>query len=93
MKMDTSAKPLDTEETNEGNYSQEQLDDMLEDYVRCKQIEQDPKLLAMLKDYALSKGKVINDLFGPNAGKGDKPKSLKDLKNKYNEVVSQDDEE
>lgn len=92
MKMDMSAKPDDCEPTNEGNYSQEQLEDMLEDYINAKKIEADPKLFAMLKDFAMSKNKMTEELFkaGPN-----KPpaKSLKDLKSKYNDMVMEDDGE
>lgn len=65
MKMDMSAKPMDDdmEETNEGTYSQEQLDCMLKNYIEAKKIEADPTLFAMVKDYALSKNKMVEEMF------------------------------
>lgn len=88
MKMDMSAKPTgdDMPEANEGTYDQEHLECMLEQYVAAKKIEADPKLLATLKDYAMSKNKMVEELFadGPNKAPA---KSLKDLKSKYNSMV------
>jgi hypothetical protein len=94
MKMDMSAKPTgeDMEPTNEGNYSQEQLEEMLESFVEAKKIESDPKLFAMVKDYAMSKNKMVEELFSVPS-KTSAPKSLKDLKSKYNEVVESDSED
>lgn len=67
MKMDMSAKPEDSEEpTNEGSYSQEQMEEMLESFVQAKKIEGDPQLLSMIKDYAMSKNKMIQELFDVN---------------------------
>lgn len=73
MKMDMSAKPMDDdmEETNEGAYSQEQLDCMLKNYIEAKKIEADPALFAMVKDYALSKNKMVEEMF-----KGDGEESM-----------------
>jgi hypothetical protein len=88
MKMDMSAKPTgdDMPESNEGTYDQEHLACMLEQYVAAKKIEADPALFATLKDYAMSKNKMVEELFkdGPN-----KPvKSLKDIKSRYDEKVA-----
>jgi hypothetical protein len=91
VKIGDEAKPEDMQETNEGNYSQEQLEEMLEGYVRAKQIEADPQKLAMLKDYAMSKSKAVADLFDVN--KTPPPKSLKDLKKAYDVKVMEDDED
>lgn len=94
MKMDMSAKPeVEIEEempsTDEGTYSQEQLDVMLRYYVQAKKIESDPKILAMVKNYAMSKNKMIEDLFKPSENKA-QVSSIKDLKKKYNEKVMED---
>lgn len=88
MKMDMSAKPEgeDMPQTNEGVYDQEQMEEMLESYVEAKKIEADPKLFAMVKDYAMSKNKMIEDLF-KQENKAPPPKSLKDLKKKYNDKM------
>lgn len=92
MKMDMSAKPeteMDDEEmpsTNEGTYDQEQLECMLKYYVQAKKIEADPKILAMVKNYALSKNKMIEELFSPKDGSSS-VSSIKDLKKIYNEKV------
>lgn len=68
MKMDMSAKPMseepgEMEETNDGTYSQEQLDCMLKHFIEAKKIEADPALFAMVKDYAMSKNKMVEDMF------------------------------
>ena len=91
MKMDMSAKPeMEMEEempsTDEGTYSQEQLDCMLKYYIQAKKIEADPKILAMVKNYAMSKNKMIEDLFSQGENKS-QVSSLKDLKKKYDEKV------
>ena len=89
MKISTEAKPNDAQSvTNEGNYSQEELDGMLEDFVKAKQIESDPKLFATLKSYAISRNKAIADLFSVNNAPA--PKTLKDLKKTYDAKVAAD---
>lgn len=86
MKMDMSAKPTgeDMPESNEGTYDQEHLDCMLKSYVEAKKIEADPVLFATLKDFAMSKNKMVEELF--KAGPKTPVKSLKDLKTKYNDM-------
>lgn len=91
MKIADEAKPEGPVQSNEGSYTQEELDEMLDNFIAAKQIEADPKKLAMLKDYAISRQKVINDLFDVN--KLAPPKSLKDLKKAYNDKVMADDGE
>ena len=93
MKMDMSAKPTGEEvpTSNEGVYDQEHLEEMLEGYLEAKKIEADPKLLAMLKDYALSKNKMVEELFNSQVKNKAPVKSIKDLKAKYNKVVSEED--
>lgn len=89
-----SAKPSgdDMPESNEGTYDQEHLECMLNKYIEAKKIEADPKLLAMVKDYALSKNKMVEELF--NQPSKNKPvKSLKDLKSKYNSLVSPNEDD
>jgi hypothetical protein len=91
MKMDMSAKPSgeDMPKSNEGVYDQEHLEEMLESYLQAKKIEADPKVFAMVKDYAMSRNKMVEELFNAPA-KTEAPKSLKDLKKKYNEKVMED---
>jgi hypothetical protein len=62
---------------------------MLESYLQAKKIEADPKVFAMVKDYAMSRNKMVEELFNAPA-KTEAPKSLKDLKKKYNEKVMED---
>lgn len=87
MKMDMSAKPMgdDMPESNEGSYDQEHMECMLKYYLEAKKIEADPKLFAMVKDYAMSKNKMVEELFKQE--NKTPVKSLKDLKTKYNEKV------
>lgn len=82
-----SAKPMgdDMPESNEGSYDQEHMECMLKYYLEAKKIEADPKLFAMVKDYAMSKNKMVEELFKQE--NKTPVKSLKDLKTKYNEKV------
>jgi len=86
MKMDMSAKPESESEIPpaEGQYSQEQLAEMLESFVAAKKIEADPVLYGLIKDYAMSKHKMVEGFFdtgeGSTLGEKEKPKSLADLK-------------
>jgi hypothetical protein len=91
MKMDMSAKPEGEEmpKTEEGIYDQEQMEEMLESYMQAKKIEADPKLFAMVKDYAMSKNKMVEELF-KQENKATAPKSLKDLKKKYNDKMMEE---
>jgi hypothetical protein len=91
MKMDMSAKPEGEEmpKTEEGIYDQEQMEEMLESYMEAKKIEADPKLFAMVKDYAMSKNKMVEELF-KQENKATAPKSLKDLKKKYNDKMMEE---
>lgn len=76
MKQDMTAKP-EGSTTNEGSYSSEDLDEMLEHFVESKKIESDPKLFALLKEHAMGKNKMIEGFF---TGGPEKPKSLKDMR-------------
>ena len=71
-------KPTGTEKTDDGNYSHEQLDEMLEHFIMMKGIEADPQKLNMLKKHAQMKSKMMTDMFE----KGDKAtiRSIGDLK-------------
>jgi hypothetical protein len=91
MKMDMSAKPEGEEmpNTDEGIYDQEQMEEMLESYLEAKKIEADPKLFAMVKDYAMSRNKMVEELF-KQENKATAPKSLKDLKKKYNDKMMEE---
>lgn len=91
MKLDDEAKPEDSQ-SQPGEYSTDELDQMLEHFVQAKTIEADPKKLAMLKDYAMSKSKQTAELFDVNNLPA--PKSLKDLKKTYDRKVkdTSDDE-
>lgn len=93
MKLDMSGKPGGEDSTGSaaGTYEQGDLECMLEHYLEAKKIEADPALLATVKDYALSKNKMISELFDQPA-KNAPPKSIADLKAKYNKIVTADDE-
>jgi hypothetical protein len=93
MKLDMSGKPHGEDATGSaaGTYEQGDLECMLEHYLEAKKIEADPALLATVKDYALSKNKMISELFDQPT-KNAPPKSLSDLKAKYNSIVKGDDE-
>lgn len=80
MKMDMSAKDMESTMTQEGDYSEHDLDCMLEKFIEAKKIESDPKLFALLKDYATSKNKMVDELFNVNRTPKAKPKSISDLK-------------
>jgi hypothetical protein len=90
MKMDMSAKPTgeNMPESNEGTYDQEHMECMLKYYLEAKKIEADPKIFAMVKDYAMSKNKMVEELFKQE--NKTPVKSLKDLKTKYNEKMMAD---
>jgi hypothetical protein len=94
MKLDMSGKPHGEDATGSaaGTYEQGDLECMLEHYLEAKKIEADPALLATVKDYALSKNRMISELFDQPA-KNAPPKSLSDLKAKYNSIVTADDED
>ena len=94
MKLDMSGKPGGEDSTGSaaGTYEQGDLECMLEHYLEAKKIEADPALLATVKDYALSKNRMISELFDQPA-KNAPPKSLADLKAKYNKIVTSDDED
>jgi hypothetical protein len=87
VKLDMSAKS-ETEEskTVPGDYSDECLEEMLEAYVTAKKIESDPVLLAKLKDYAMSRNKMVEEMFdsSPTSESKEKPKSLADIKKMAN---------
>lgn len=91
MKLDMSGKPGGEDSTGSaaGTYEQGDLECMLEHYLEAKKIEADPALLATVKDYALSKNRMISELFDQPA-KNAPPKSIADLKAKYNKIVTSD---
>lgn len=80
MKIEDSGKP-EGSESEDGLYSDDDLACMLEHYIAAKDIEKDPKKLAMLKDYALSKNRKIGEIFDSNAPR-ESFGSLKKLGNK-----------
>ena len=84
-----SAKPEseDMPKGEEGIYDQEQMEEMLETYLEAKKIEADPKLFAMVKDYAMSRNKMVEELL-KQENKATAPKSLKDLKKKYKDMMT-----
>jgi len=95
MKMDMQAKPKDTEETADYEYSEEQLEEMLEALITAKKIESNPEIKRMVKEYAVSKNKMVDDMFSENvndAGKN-KPKSFSDLKEIADKKNMSDEEE
>jgi hypothetical protein len=91
MKMVDEAKASDeSSPSNAGEYTQEDLEEMLEMFVKVKQIESDPKKLKMLRDFATSREQTITDLFDVN--NVPPVKSLKDLKKIYNDKVEKEQE-
>lgn len=95
MKMTDEMKTEDKKSpaTNEGTYSLEDMEGMLEQYMNVKAMEQDSQCMAMLKNYARSKVKSIDELFGANADpKTAKPKTLQDMKKKYNDMMMSEDD-
>ena len=90
MKIEDEAGKPNKETSNAGEYSSEQLDEMLETYVAAKRIEQDPEKMSMLKQYAQSKQKEVAGLF--DGAQTEKPKSLKDLKKIYSDKLAKERE-
>ena len=89
MKLDMSAKSGEGEPTSPGDYSEEDLEDMLENYLQAKKIEADPAIFTAVKEYAISRNKMVDELFNQPA-KPVKAKSLADLKSKYKEMTDPD---
>lgn len=89
MNVETESKPKGSlDQSNEGNYTEEQLSAMLEAFLLAKEIESDPQKLAMLKDYAKSKQKHVEKLFDVN--NVPPVKSMDDLKKRYKDKVDED---
>ena len=80
------AGPSEKEENDE-------LDCMLKHYMMAKEIESDPMKLQKLKEYAMSKNKMVEQIF--KSAPTEKPKSFADLKKKKQELdkMEMEDEE
>lgn len=79
MMMDMKPESEMGDMTKPGEYTTEQMDDMLEDYVKAKMMEKDSSIMAMLKNHAAMKKQMMDEFLSMNPDKG-KPKSIKDLK-------------
>ena len=66
MKVESDTKSS-SEETNSeslpGEYTQEDLGEMLETVMKAKEIQSDEKVVRLLKNYAISKAKMVDQLF------------------------------
>lgn len=97
MEIESDIKSTDkTESTTEnGDYSLEDLDEMLKTVIKAKEIQSDEKTVRLLKDYATSKAKHIDQLF-VNPQK-DAMVGLDKMKvkaqNKANKLVDEEDED
>lgn len=97
MKTESDIKSTEkTESTTEnGDYSLEDLDEMLKTVIKAKEIQSDEKTVRLLKDYATSKAKHIDQLF-VNPSK-DAMVGLDKIKvkaqNKANKLVDEEDED
>lgn len=69
----------------------EELDELLEHYITAKEIEADPQKFQKLKEYAMSKNKMVEELF--KSKPMEKPKSFSDLKKKKQELDKMESEE
>lgn len=87
MRLDMPTKPDTGEETNEGTYSEAELAGMLDTLMEAKKIQDDPQMLAAVKDYAMSKHKMITGLFPAEENKAPKKlRSFDDLRKKANSM-------
>lgn len=97
MKIESDIKSTDKTEstTVNGEYSNEDLDEMLKTVIKAKEIQSDEKTVRLLKDYASSKARHIDQLF-VNPQK-DAMVGLDKLKvkaqNKANKLVDEEDED
>jgi len=66
--------------TKPGEYSTEQMDEMLEHLMAAKQMEKDSAIMAMLKNHAMSKKDMMTEFLDGAPSEKVKPKSIKDLK-------------
>jgi hypothetical protein len=82
-------------ETGTGDYTLEDLDEMLKTVIKAKEIQSDEKTVRLLKDYASSKARHIDQLF-INPQK-DAMVGLDKIKvkaqNKANELADEEDED
>lgn len=89
MKLSDDGKVMESDDMKEGEYDEHELQCMLENFVKMKEVEKDPAKLAMLKDYAQSKAKDMVSVFD-EIGAPKEYKSLADLKKKKDEIDAED---
>jgi len=70
----------------------EEMEEMLESYLTAKKIENDPQKFAMLKEYAMSRTKMVQDLFKSDRGPKAEVKSFADMKKKKAELDKMEQE-
>jgi hypothetical protein len=65
MKIESDMKSSEDTSTESapGEYTQEDLGEMLETVMKAKEIQSDEKVVRLLKDYAISKAKMVDQLF------------------------------
>ena len=63
VESDTKSSEETKSESGPGEYTQEDLHEMLETVMKAKEIQSDEKVVRLLKDYAISKAKMVDQLF------------------------------
>lgn len=63
VESDTKSSEDTKSESGPGEYTQEDLGEMLSTVIKAKEIQSDEKVVKLLKDYAVSKAKHIDQLF------------------------------
>ena len=63
IESDTKSSSETESETLEGEYSQEDLSKMLDTVIKAKEIQSDDKVVKLLKDYAASRARHVDQLF------------------------------
>jgi len=65
MKIESDMKSSEDTgtESGPGEYTQEDLGEMLETVMKAKEIQSDEKVVRLLKNYAISKAKMVDQLF------------------------------
>jgi hypothetical protein len=63
IESDTKSSSETESESLPGEYTQEDLHEMLETVMKAKEIQSDEKVVKLLKDYAVSKARLVDQLF------------------------------
>jgi len=63
IESDTKSSEETKSESLPGEYTQDDLHEMLETVMKAKEIQSDEKVVKLLKDYAVSKARLVDQLF------------------------------